>query len=213
MANPLLKLLEVPPPDIPLSYIDALKKELERGSGSVLSTEREQGPFMLYLLGNSYLDIASQSGWPLNVILLTSLKNKWFEKKSMLELEDQKEAARHVIKQAVNAMLATTTAVIMKQMQQIMKGELDPAECKYIPKDVYGMEKFLSVAQQLHKLTEKSDNKSIHNINVQVANLPPGVRQTEEIKELPPTALTLDEYNAMPREERLKILSKDLKKS
>lgn len=182
-----------------------------------MSSEREQGPFMLYLLGNDYQSISEQCGWPLNVILLTALKNQWFEKKRILDLGDQKEAARHVIKQAVNAMLATTTAVIMKQMQQIMKGELDPADCKYIPKDVYGMEKFLSVAQQLHRLTEKSDNSNVHNINVNVANLPPGsanvrVGGSDDLKELPMPSLTLEEYNAMPREDRLKILSRELKK-
>jgi hypothetical protein len=213
----LLKLLDMPAPDMPVAHIDGLRKAVEKGAASTLSAEREQGPFMLYLLGNDYQSIAEQSGWPLNVILFTALKNNWFEKKQMLDLDNQKEAARYVIKQAVNSMLATTTAVIMKQMQQIMKGEIDPADCKYIPKDIYAMEKFLSVAQQLHKLTEKSESSSVQNINVNVANLPAGGANVKAVagdatKELPMPSLTLEEYSSMSREDRLKILAKEVKK-
>lgn len=210
MSHALVELLNHPAPDMARSQIASLKKEIERGSAGVLSNEKEQVPFMLYLLGNNYAEIAEQCGWPINTIMLTAIRNQWYEKKNLLDLNEEKEAAKHVLKSAVNSMLATTVAVIMKQMQQIMKGELDPADCKYIPKDIYGVEKFMSVVNQLHKVVgDEKEKGSVQNVNVNIANLPSA--QAARIEELPPP-LTVEEYKAIPREERLKLLTSNLKK-
>jgi hypothetical protein len=210
MSTALVNLLTNPAPDMAISQIASLKKEMERGSGGVLSSEKEQGPFMLYLLGNNYNQISEQCGWPINTILLTAIKNQWYEKKNLLALNEDKEAAKYVLKSAINAMLATTTAVIMKQMQQIMRGELDPSECKYIPKDIYGLEKFMSVVNQLHKVHgDDKENGTVQNVNVNIANIP--TAQADKFRELPPP-LSLDEYKSIPREERLKLLTCNLKK-
>jgi hypothetical protein len=211
VANAMLTLLEKStPPDMAQSQIASLKKELERGSGGVLSSEKEQAPFMMYLLGSDYTQISDQCGWPVNTILLTAIKNQWYEKKQMLQFTEEKQSAHHVLKSAVNTMLATTTAVIMKEMQQIMKGELAAANCKYIPKDIYGLEKFISVVNQLHKITETDKDKGhVQNVHVNIANLP--TAQADKIKELPPT-LTVEEYIAIPREQRLKMLMPNVKK-
>lgn len=209
MSKALLNLLSQPTaPDMAKAQIASLRTEIERGSGSVLSNEKEQGPFMLYLLGNNYTQIAEQCGWPVNTILLTAIKNQWFEKKKLLDLNEDKDAAKYVLKSAINSMLATTTAVIMKQMQQIMNGQLNANDCKYIPKDVYALEKFMNVVNHLHKLNEGSAAAgSVQNINVNVANLP--TAQADRFKDLPPP-LTVEEYRNIPREERLKMLSKEL---
>jgi len=211
MSTALIGLLNSPAPDMAHSQLSTLRKELERGSGGILSNEKEQGPFMLYLLGNNYTQISEQCGWPINTILLTAIKNQWYEKKQLLNLNEDKEAAQYVLKSAVNTMLATTTAVIMKQMQEIMRGELKPADCKYIPKDIYGLEKFMSVVNQLHKITtvDDKDKGHVQNVNVNIANLP--TAQAERLQSLPPP-LTVEEYKSIPREERLKMLSNTLKK-
>jgi len=211
-STALITLLNNPAPDMARSQIASLKKEIERGSAGALSSEKEQVPFMLYLLGNNYAQISEQCGWPVNTIILTAIKNQWYEKKGLLELTEDKEAAKHVLKSAVNSMLATTVAIIMKQMQQIMKGEMDAADCKYIPKDIYGLEKFISVVNQLHKVAgteDKEKNSSVQNVNVNIANLPSV--QAARMEELPPP-LTVEEYKAIPREERLKLLTSSMKK-
>lgn len=204
----LLHLLDDPPSDLPAANLTSLRKEIERGAASVLSGEKEQSAFMLYLLGGTYSEVAEQTGWPLNTVILTSLKHKWYDKKQIVAGIDSKDAARHVLKSIVNSMLATTAAVIAKQMQQVIRGELTLNECKFIPKDIYGLEKFISVVNQIHKLTEKIDN--IQNINVNVANLAGGSRVNVSGEEQPKAlqSLTLDEYNSMSREDRLKILTK-----
>jgi hypothetical protein len=206
----LANLLSTPAPDMSAAQVKNLKKEIERGSGGILSNEKEQGPFMFYLLGNDYLQVSEQCGWPINTILLTAIKNQWYEKKQLLALNESKDAARHVFKSAIDSMLATTTAVIMRQMQQIMRGEMEAADCKYIPKDVYGLEKFMSVVNHLHKFTDSDKDKgNVQNVNVNIANLP--AAQAEEFRKLPPP-LTVEEYNSISREDRLKMLMPNLKK-
>ena len=64
----LLHLLDDPPSDLPAANLTSLRKEIERGAASVLSGEKEQSAFMLYLLGGTYSEVAEQTGWPLNTV-------------------------------------------------------------------------------------------------------------------------------------------------
>jgi hypothetical protein len=203
MSVLLLELLKKPAPDIPNEYVELLIKHVKQGAATFLSNDKEKGPFAMYLMGYDYMEIADQSGWPIETIILTSLKYKWFNKKRLLELHDEKEAAQFVLKETVNTMVAATVQVIERDMQKLMRGEIN--ESKYIPKDIYSMEKFLNIVGQLNNFGY-ADKKQVQNINVNVANLQGQTKISADETQMP--QISMEEYTKLSREERLQLLAK-----
>ena len=183
-ADWLEKQLQTPPSDMSTEICESIKKSISESKAQMLGPEKEVGPFYLYLMGDSYESVAEKTGWSLEIIAVTALKFRWYEKKNACSLVSEKEGAKYVLKSAMSAMLAATAHVLTQQSKDVMSGKLDASECRYIPKNVKELQSFMNVVSQIYELNSKNENNQ--NVTVNIANVgsnqQPAIVAQEDVK-------------------------------
>jgi len=182
---------------LPDSDVSRLENLMARGATSPLNTDKEVGPFLLYLIGNSLEDVASQVGAPKDVIYLTFLKYNWLAKKEQITKNGMQEAVKAIHRDMVNSVLLATSKHLKEQVAKVLSGELPAEKCSYIPRSLHGVRQLIEMSSEVNDIVEKVDQKNggvtiIHAQNAQVN------QNTEQPKE---------EVIRIPREQRLAQLA------
>jgi hypothetical protein len=165
--------LQNPPLDFTEEMIKAIAQAKDQAKVVMLSHERESGPFFLYFMGDSYSTVSEKTGWGLDVIGVTALRNHWYEKRKITSGLDDKESARKVMKEAASSMLAAVAHTLISQSRDVLSGKLDASECKMIPKNMKDLVLFMQMVSQIYDLAQKPDMQPQQpNVNVQILNNP-----------------------------------------
>lgn len=176
MSNDWLsKALDIPSPDMSEEDVKLARKALDSGRGFMLSKEKETGPFYLYMMGCSYEDVSEKTGWSRDIIIFTALHEHWHAKKLALELSDDKESVRHVLKQTMSSLLVATAHSIMQQSKDVISGKMLASDSKLIPSNMKDLEKFVMIMDKIYELSAKFENNQ-PNINVNIANVQPNAQ-------------------------------------
>jgi hypothetical protein len=154
----------------------------EKGTAAKLSFEKETGPFYLYVMGDSYSSVAEKTGWSKEIIIVTALHNKWHSKRLALELADDKESVKHVLKSSMTALLAASAHAITQQSRDVLSGKVSAEDAKFIPKNMKDLEKFVQIMDKVYQLTEALEKPSIQ---VNIANTGTGTTNVQAVDAAP----------------------------
>lgn len=145
-----------------------------------LTQEKEVGPFLLFVLGDSVEEIAIKTGTPRDVMYLTYLKYNWEEKRTELQKSGQVSVISALQKQMVNYLLLATNTTISKQVAQVMSGALAPEKCPLIPRSLHGLKLLLELVKEVNQVNQPQTTNTtnvIHAQNVQVNQQLPAAKE------------------------------------
>ena len=201
--NWLEEALQNPPPDFTEEIKNAIGKAKEQGKVVMLADEKAAGPFFLYFLGDSYATVSEKTGWSLDIIGVTAIRNHWYEKKRASSGLDDKDAARNVMKEAASSMLAAVAHTLIAQSRDVLSGKLDASDCKIIPKNMKDLALFMQMVSQIYDLAQKPEMPpNAPNFNVNILNNPGSPTQVQSA----PIPVALPESTEESRLERFKRL-------
>jgi hypothetical protein len=170
-----------------------VEKAIAKGQVTYLSPDKEGGPFMLFLLGNSPELISEKTSYPLDVILATAIQYQWQEKvKEVTNIAITEQPNVSVVKKIktdlINSILLATYKRDMKELGDIIAGRKDAKNSKLLPANLHGLEKLINMVTadtEPEKSAQAAGSTLIQGQNVQVIqNAPPmGHRVGKEEKE------------------------------
>jgi len=182
-------------PEVELKRLESL---VARGISAPLNPEKEVGPFLLFMIGDSLEDVAIKTGTPKDVIYLTYVKYSWDEKKKRLSANGVDKVIEELNKNMVHHVLVATFKVLTEQIGKVMSGELPHEKCSYIPRSLHGVKQLIEMAEQVNNIVKDADKKPGNTI-VQANNV-----QINQQLEAPK-----EDVKRVSREERLAKLAKD----
>lgn len=171
---------------LPTSDVSRIERLVASNQTAPLPQEKEVGPFLLFVLGDSVEEVASKTGTPKDVMYLTYLKYNWEEKRDELNKHGQVAVISALQKQAINYLLVATNLSITRQVAQVMSGALPPEKCPLIPRSLHGLKLLLELAKEVNNMSpEKAPNTTnvIHAQNVQVNQQLPAATEAEQSPE------------------------------
>jgi hypothetical protein len=171
----------------------------EKGTAAKLSNEKETGPFYLYIMGDSYAQVSEKTGWSREIIIITALHNKWHSKRLALDLADNKESVKHVLKSSMTALLAASAHAITQQSRDVLSGKTAIEDAKFIPKNMKDLEKFVQIMDKVYQLTENFEQPAIQ---VNIANTGTGTTNVQANEQNP----RYPELPSADRMEKFKLL-------
>jgi hypothetical protein len=183
---------------LPEVEIKRLESLVARGITAPLTPEKEVGPFLLYIIGDSLEDVATKTGTPKDVIYLTYVKYGWAEKKNHLSSSGMDKVIEQLNKNMVHHVLVATFKVLTEQIGKVMSGEMPHEKCSYIPRSLHGVRQLIEMAEQVNNIVKDADKKPGNTI-VQANNVQIN-QQVEAPKE---------EVKRISREERLARMAQD----
>lgn len=155
--------------------ITKLSRMVQRGEASQLSPDKEGGPFMLYIMGDSIDTIATKTSYPIEIIQLTAIYYRWPQKaKSIHDMSvdngDGDPAMKKVQKDLVNQILIATYMATQKELGDVIAGRKDPRRCRLLPNNIHSLEKLINMANLANSpaVQEVKANTIIQGQNVQV---------------------------------------------
>lgn len=153
------------PPDMSSYEISILRKYVKTCPG-ILSEELIRTAFLYYTLGNTYKEIAEKISMSREIVLLTSIVQEFYKKRYESNISNNSEIVRNELTSLGNNLLAVTSAVIERDLKNILKGE----EGKFfkIPSNIVELEKFVNVISKIHNLGINSNDNNQNNVNVVV---------------------------------------------
>lgn len=157
---------------------ERVRKLVTAGSISYLSPEKEVGPFMLFLLGDSLEAVAEKTQYPRDIILVTAAHYRWDEKKSVLvQTGKESELIKDIEKNLLNMMLLATYKAFSKEIGEVMAGKKNASDCRFIPSSMQGLGKLLEMVEKANKLVAldkppetQQPQTVVHAQNVQIVN-------------------------------------------
>lgn len=156
---------------------DSRGKRMIASGISFLSAEKEAGPFMLYLLGESIESVADKTQYPRDVIHATAEHYRWAEKRdALVQTGKEAELIKDMEKNLLNMMLLATYKLFTTEIGEVMAGKKLPQDCKFVPSSMQGLQKLLEMVEKANKLvsTEKPDAQPGQTVvnahNVQIIN-------------------------------------------
>lgn len=156
---------------------DRVRRLITTGSISYLSPEKEVGPFMIYLLGDSIDQVAEKTGYPKDIILVTAAHYRWVEKKdALVQTGKESELVRDMEKNLLNMMLMATYKVFSQEIGEVMSGKRKPSDCRFLPSSMQGLGKLLEMVEKANKLvavdkpveSQPQASTVVHAHNVQI---------------------------------------------
>lgn len=168
----------VPKVDIGLLQEDLqkLERKVKRGEVIQLSPEKEAGPFLLYIMGDSLDTIATKTSYPVDIIRITAIYYRWPDKaKAITDMavdngEQGDPAMKKVQKDLVNQILIATYMSMQKELGDVIAGRKKARQCRLIPNNVHSLEKLITMADTLNSPPEQKikTDTLIQGQNVQV---------------------------------------------
>lgn len=180
----------------PEADIRRLENLLERGITSPLSEDKENGVFVLFVMGKSVEEIAIMTGTPKDVMTLTYLKYRWAEKKTTLMAAGIDKLLEGMMKNMANLMLSATNKYLTEQVIGVMSGQIPFEKCTFLPRSPHGVQQLMDMVRNVNKM-DAAVNGNSGNTIIQ-ANQVQVNQQIEAPK---------NEVIRIPREDRLAKLA------
>ena len=168
-ADWLEKQLNDPPSDMSAEICSSIRKMTSEGKAQMLGDEKQTGLFYLYLMGDNYSIISEKTGWAVEIVAVTALKYRWYEKKTACDLVNERDGAKYILKCTMSSMLAACAHEIQKQSKDLMSGKIEASECKFLPKNIKELQSFMMIVSQIFELNVKNEN----SVTVNIANVVP----------------------------------------
>lgn len=149
---------------------------------SWLPQEKEVGPFLLFVLGDSLDDISSKCGIPKDIVFLTYLKYNWEDKRVELSKQGNVSVISALKKRTLNYLMLATSSVIDKQVAQVLSGALPAEKCPLIPRSLHAYKLLSELHDEVNKepvVQQPSTTNVIHAQNVQVNQQLPAAKEPE----------------------------------
>lgn len=185
-------------PDVDVKRLENL---MERGITAPLNSEKEGGAFLLYLMGDSLEEIATKTGTPKDVVLLTFLKYQWLSKKDVVLAAGMEKVIESINKDLANSLLIATHKIVKDQIAQVLSGKIAPEKCTYIPRSLHGLQQLIEMTSKANNLIQDGEKKQGNTI-VQANNV-----QINQSLETPK-----EEVRRVSREDRLAKLAEQQEK-
>lgn len=155
--------------NLPAEKVSDLTNLLAKRSISYLSPDREAGPFMLFLCGDSLETISLKTNLPKDIIILTAIQYKWDEKANTLQKGMTELGTQTLQKEMAKSMLVATYIAVQKQLGDVISGRVSPAECPLIPKNIQSLEKLMTMISNITAPPEaKPGTTNVSAQNVQI---------------------------------------------
>lgn len=156
----------------PVEIVKRVEGLVQRGQTAPLTSDREWGPFILFVLGDSIEEVSQKMNIPVDVLYLTAITYHWKEKKTKLMEKGESQLIALLQKKLVNQLLVATQASIAKQVGEILAGRMSPDKCPLIPKNLNGLKLFMEIVSEINNLTTDNTSNSSKNVinaqNVQI---------------------------------------------
>jgi hypothetical protein len=156
----------------PADVVRRVEGLVVRGQTAPLQSDREIGPFLLYVIGDTIEEVATKTGIPVDVVYLTAIAFRWEEKRAALAKQGNVAVVTALQKQLVNNLLIATQASILRQVGEVMSGRLPPEKCSLIPRSLQGLKTLLEMVKEVNTMVSAGDTKTstnvIHAENVQI---------------------------------------------
>jgi hypothetical protein len=155
--------------NLPQEKITHLLSGLKNKTISYLSPDKESGCFLLYACGSSYEEIAVKTSYPVDIIMLTAIYYRWYEKVVALGIIDTKNSTSELQKDLLSTLLVATSVSIKKQLGDVIAGRADPKFCPLIPKTPQALKQLMDMINEMNAPKEEVKPQTvIHGTNVQV---------------------------------------------
>ena len=161
--------------NLPIEQVERLTRGLQSRSMTFLSPDKEAGAFMLYCINKSLTQISAQLSIPPEVILLTAMQYKWEEKIILLEKQEGGlKTMQELQKDLASSILVATLIAAQKQIGDFIAGRITAAECKWLPSNIQGLEKLMSLINGLQPVAQAPvTNITATNVQVNQSSLSP----------------------------------------
>jgi len=139
-----------------------------------LSSDKETGPFMLFLLGDDLDAIANKTNLPRDIIAVTANHYRWQEKRDALALNQTNTIIRDVERNLLNNILMATFVSALKQVGDVAAGRIDAKDCPLIPNSMQGLQRLLEMVEKANGLIATNEQPPaggttvVHAENVQI---------------------------------------------
>lgn len=156
-----------------------------RGQTAPLPSDKETGPFLLYVLGDSVEQVAQKTGIPVDVVYLTAISYHWSEKREELARKGNVQLITALQKDLINNLLVATQASIIRQVGEVMSGRLPPEKCSLIPRSLHGLKTLMEMVTQINQLVASNETNKpqtviqAQNVQVNQSITPEGAPQQE----------------------------------
>ncbi len=198
MSSELKALVERNELKLPSERVQSLMRTLQQRAVAQLSSEKEPGPFMLYCLGNDLNDIASKTGYPVEVITLTAIYYKWNQKIELFNKVKDKTPS-DIQKDLVNSLLVATYVGISRELGEVIAGKRSAADCKLIPKEIKDLEKLVALVNTANGIVPNpaEPGKTVvnaQNVQINQQTIPEAKKEVKEIPDLSEKSKALKDF-------------------
>jgi hypothetical protein len=153
-----------------------LVSKVKKGEIAQLSSDKESGPFMLFLMGDTLETVANKTSYPLDIIYLTAIYYNWPNKvkaiAEMAENSSEKDPMTHKVqKDLINSILIATYIAMQKELGDVISGRLEARKCRLIPNNIHSLEKLINMASTLSNPAQQAtvnQGTIIQGQNIQV---------------------------------------------
>lgn len=143
-----------------MSDLDDILRKIDEGAakgdstmvavrGRYLSQENETGPFLLFLMGDTIEQIADKTKTPKEVLAVTARQHNWLARKEAFAASGR-NVPGEIQKGLVNMILATTYLAVKDELAMVMKGERDPSQTKFVPKNIAALQTLIEMVNTVN---------------------------------------------------------------
>jgi hypothetical protein len=157
---------------LPKEQVDKLSRLLANRTVTYLSPDKEAGAFLLYSIGRTLPEIATQLSIPPEVIILTALQYKWQEKAILLQSQEGGlKTLQDLQKDLASSILVATLLTAQKELGDLIAGRIKPSECAWLPRNMQSLEKLMNMINNLNPVAPAVPAPAptvVHAQNVQI---------------------------------------------
>lgn len=154
--------------NLPEDQVKRLINTLYQKGISYLSPDKEEGPFLLYAMGNDFETIALKSNYPIDVIYLTAMRYDWKNKITLLsKIKDL--TPQEIQRDLANTLLMATWISIQRELGEVISGKIEANRSKLIPKSTKALNELIDMVNKVNGIGEQNPAPiSVNAQNVQI---------------------------------------------
>jgi hypothetical protein len=157
--------------NLPEDQIKRIESALDKRQISPVSSDKETGLFLLYVMGDSLDTIAEQTNLPKDVVALTAAAYDWDAKCLEIKKYRNSDKLGEMQKDLINTLLTATYVSLKRDLALVIAGKKDPSEVLMIPKKIDGLKSLIDLFNFVND-PEKSNVPAnatiVHAQNVQI---------------------------------------------
>lgn len=154
--------------NLPEDQVKRMINTLYQKGVSYLSPDKEEGPFLLYAMGNDFETIALKSNYPIDVIYLTAMRYDWKNKITLLsKIKDL--SPQEIQRDLANTLLMATWVSIQRELSEVISGKIEANKSKLIPKSTKALNELIDMVNKVNGIGEQNPAPiSVNAQNVQI---------------------------------------------